>query len=62
MREPEGLGCPQCGARMNRHAEKMDYRGLDAQPDGALGGVLAEFHTCTNPACGFIVERPARDS
>jgi hypothetical protein len=45
---------------MNRHAEKIDYRfGPGASADRDTGGVLAEFHTCTNPACGSVVERPA---
>lgn len=59
MAEPESLECPGCGARMNRHAEKVDYRGLDALREWRDGGVLAEFHACTRPGCGFTLERPA---
>jgi hypothetical protein len=60
MTERKHLDCPVCGSPMNRHAEKIDYRGgVEGVPDPALGGVLAEFHTCTNPACETVVERPA---
>jgi hypothetical protein len=46
---------------MNRHAEKVDY---GAGPGGApvdqrFEGAVMEFHTCPNPKCRFIVERPA---
>jgi predicted RNA-binding Zn-ribbon protein involved in translation (DUF1610 family) len=45
--------CPECGAKMNYHALKIDYTaGLDdeSEIDPALGGVWQEAHTC--PACG----------
>ncbi len=52
------INCPDCGATMNRHAEKLDTVAvldeLDAvDPD--LGGVLEEVHTC--PECGRTLTR-----
>jgi hypothetical protein len=60
MAQREQPVCPDCGAEMNLHAEKVDYT---RTPDGAesidegLGGLLEEFHTC--PACGRTHARPA---
>ena len=54
------MDCPECGVKMNRHAEKLDYSEAPASPGSAdpdLGGVLAEFHTC--PACGTTHARRA---
>jgi ssDNA-binding Zn-finger/Zn-ribbon topoisomerase 1 len=51
--------CPECGAEMNFHAEKIDFsRVLSefAPADPELGGVLVEIHTC--PVCRFVLERP----
>jgi ssDNA-binding Zn-finger/Zn-ribbon topoisomerase 1 len=52
--------CPQCGAEMNFHAEKLDPSrdADDPAADEALGGVLLEIHTC--PVCKFVLEREAR--
>jgi DNA-directed RNA polymerase subunit RPC12/RpoP len=36
--------CPKCGAEMNHHAMKIDYRGENPE--------LCEVHTCPN--CGHI--------
>lgn len=54
------LRCPECGAEMNCHAEKLDPSRAADDPaaDAALGGVLLEFHTC--PVCKFVLEREAR--
>ena len=54
------IHCPQCGALMNRHAEKVDYSrspGGGGEGDPAFDGILVEFHTC--PACGYVEERTA---
>ncbi|MGE5275680.1 MAG: hypothetical protein ACM3SU_01685 [Acidobacteriota bacterium] len=61
MPERKKIPCPQCGTPMNFHAEKVDYGALLAStpPDPRWGGVLAQFHTCPNPKCRFILERPA---
>lgn len=47
------MNCPECGAEMNHHADKIDYNAAFERPelvDPELGGVLEEAHTC--PACG----------
>jgi ribosomal protein S27AE len=47
------MKCPDCGADMNQHAEKIDYSVALRDPkavDPVLGGVVEEFHTC--PKCG----------
>ncbi len=63
---PEGMGergksvCPECGAEMNRHAEKADYTAGDYGAEvfnSALGAVAEEFHAC--PDCGHTHTRPA---
>jgi len=43
--------CPDCGAKMNHHAVKIDY-GVDDSKfiDAGFGGALKEAHTC--PECG----------
>jgi ribosomal protein S27AE len=54
MPETERMRCPDCGAEMNHHADKLDY-GAAADEDSE-GGVI-EAHTC--PACGRTATRPA---
>ena len=53
--------CPDCGAEMNQHAEKLiepttaeEARRLDPE----LGALVEEFHTC--PKCGKGAARPGR--
>jgi len=41
--------CPDCGAEMNHHAMKIDYRTEDLE--------VVEVHTC--PKCGRIELRQA---
>jgi len=43
--------CPDCGAKMNHHAVKIDY-GVDDSKfiDAGFDGALKEAHTC--PECG----------
>ena len=45
------LSCPDCGAEMNHHANKIDYD-VDNPVliDPVFGGVLKEAYTC--PVCG----------
>ena len=54
--------CPKCGTPMNRHAEKVDYGFAAPTRDRALGGTVTEFHTCPNPSCRFVLERPAPEN
>jgi ribosomal protein S27AE len=49
--------CPECGAAMNRHGEKVVYTGEPRGPrvDLALGGAVHELHAC--PRCGYVDSR-----
>jgi ribosomal protein S27AE len=52
------MKCPNCGADMNQHAEKIDYTAALRDPkaiDPVLGGIIEEFHTC--PKCGISASR-----
>jgi predicted RNA-binding Zn-ribbon protein involved in translation (DUF1610 family) len=56
MAEP--MRCPDCGATMNRHAEKLIppvSPGELAAADPVLGGTVLEMHAC--PACGASAAR-----
>jgi ssDNA-binding Zn-finger/Zn-ribbon topoisomerase 1 len=60
LTERKKLRCPECGAEMNFHAEKVDLsRTFEdvALADRAFGGVLVEIHTC--PVCKFVLEQPS---
>jgi ssDNA-binding Zn-finger/Zn-ribbon topoisomerase 1 len=57
--EKRKVRCPECGAEMNFHAEKVDFSRTfeDSGPtDLELGGLLVEIHTC--PVCRFVLARP----
>jgi predicted RNA-binding Zn-ribbon protein involved in translation (DUF1610 family) len=51
MADEGKMRCPDCGAEMNHHADKLVY---DAAPDGGEdadeGGRILEAHAC--PGCG----------
>ena len=52
---PDKMICPNCGAEMNQHAEKIDYMAALDDPEAVdtdFGGVLEEVHSC--PVCGHI--------
>ncbi|MDT7809325.1 MAG: hypothetical protein QOJ70_3138 [Acidobacteriota bacterium] len=60
MSERAGMVCPDCGAEMNQHAEKVAYTAVPSDAaafDPELGGVVEEFHTC--PECGRTLSRRA---
>lgn len=52
--------CPECGATMNHHGEKLvEPRNAEEARlvDARLGGVVQEIHAC--PECGRAASRPA---
>jgi predicted RNA-binding Zn-ribbon protein involved in translation (DUF1610 family) len=52
------LSCPECGAEMNQHAEKLAYPESAAElrlMDPAGEGLLEEIHAC--PRCGDVESR-----
>ncbi|HEX8187292.1 MAG TPA: hypothetical protein VF586_03005 [Pyrinomonadaceae bacterium] len=58
MPENDRMKCPDCGAEMNHHADKLDYgAAADETSDAAEGGVVIEAHAC--PDCGRAATRPA---
>jgi ribosomal protein S27AE len=61
MGERNKMICPDCGAEMNHHANKLDYSSALDEPEAmdALGGVVQEVHTC--PECGQTMLRQAAD-
>ena len=53
MPEDDKMKCPDCGAEMNHHADKLVY---DSEPDEEdEGGRILEAHAC--PACGRTATR-----
>jgi ribosomal protein S27AE len=58
MPETDRMKCPDCGAEMNHHADKLDYGAAeDGASDAGEGGVVIEAHTC--PGCGRTATRAA---
>ena len=57
MTETEKLKCPDCGAEMNHHADKLDYGAAGDEASGPGAGVVIEAHTC--PDCGRTATRAA---
>jgi predicted RNA-binding Zn-ribbon protein involved in translation (DUF1610 family) len=59
MRTPvTKMKCPNCGAEMNHHADKIIYGvGSPVEPASTFGmdGVLEEFYAC--PTCGSAASR-----
>jgi ribosomal protein S27AE len=56
MVENERMKCPECGALMNHHADKLDYGAAPEDADDT-DGVVVEAHTC--PDCGCSATRAA---
>ena len=59
MPETDKMNCPDCGAEMNHHADKLVY---DEAPDDEAAGAdasgrILEAHTC--PGCGISATRAA---
>jgi ribosomal protein S27AE len=56
MPETDKMKCPDCGAEMNHHADKLDYGAAwDEASDTGEGGVVIEAHAC--PVCGRAAAR-----
>lgn len=51
------MKCTQCGAPMNRHAEKLVFTigAGEGSADDLLGGVIEATYGC--PACGNVQAR-----
>lgn len=47
----EKMKCPQCGAEMNHHADKL----LASDSESNSKGTVMELHSC--PACGSLASR-----
>ena len=60
LEKTEKMICPQCGAGMNHHSDKMVYF-TDPQEanasDSTVRGHIEEFHACPN--CGAGASRRA---
>jgi ribosomal protein S27AE len=56
MPETDKMKCPDCGAEMNHHADKLVY---DAAPGEETdeSGLILESHAC--PVCGHAATRTA---
>jgi ribosomal protein S27AE len=55
MLEAKKMLCPNCGAEMNHHADKLDFTTALTEPnavDSTFGGIIEEIHTC--PKCKNI--------
>ena len=57
MPDTEKMKCPECGAEMNHHADKLDYGAAPESGTDVEAGVVIEAHTC--PHCGYSATRPA---
>lgn len=58
MTDTGKLKCPDCGAEMNHHADKLVYGDAGSDVEDAFdGGALVESHAC--PGCGRTATRPA---
>jgi ribosomal protein S27AE len=56
MPETDKMRCPDCGAEMNHHADKLVYDVAPGEGEDE-GGVIIESHAC--PACGRTATRAA---
>ena len=55
MPETEKMKCPDCGAEMNHHADKLVYDSAPDEEDADESGRILEAHTC--PGCGHYATR-----
>jgi ribosomal protein S27AE len=57
MPETDKMKCPDCGAEMNHHADKLVYGEASDDAGESGGDVILEAHTC--PGCGRSATREA---
>lgn len=57
MPEADKMKCPNCGAEMNHHGDKLVYDSAPDDEDADEGALILEAHTC--PACGRSATRAA---
>jgi ribosomal protein S27AE len=58
MPETDKMKCPDCGAEMNHHADKLVYGEASEDAGGAEdAGLILEAHAC--PGCGHSATRAA---
>jgi len=50
------MKCPNCGAIMNHHGDKLIYESASVEQDVPFPGLVEEFWGC--PACGAGASRP----
>lgn len=56
MTKTNKMTCPDCGALMNHHADKIDYSNdVPEEIDADFGGTIEEAYTC--PECGKTATR-----
>lgn len=55
MAERDRMKCPDCGAEMNHHADKLVY-GADSGEETEAAEFVVEAHAC--PGCGRSATRP----
>lgn len=44
--------CPQCGAAMNHHADKVEYASFDGPGELDFDGVVLQIYQC--PRCPMV--------
>jgi len=54
MAEADKMNCPDCGAEMNHHADKLVYDSAPVE-DADEDGFILEAHAC--PGCGLSATR-----
>ena len=60
MADINKMKCPDCGAIMNHHADKLICESASVEPGASFSGSIEEFWGC--PACGAGASRPETTS
>jgi len=48
--------CPECGAGMNHHADKVEYALFEEGDEADFEGTVLQVYQC--PQCPMVVSRP----